>query len=223
MKRILSCIFIVALFFVLTGCTKKYAVEFKKEYESLNGKTNASGKIHRSVTITKDNPFEKVSSSKVLDMINNNETFYVYFGDSMCPWCRSVIEKCIEVANKKKIEKIYYVKIWDDAGNEILRSKYKLNDKNEAEVVTKGTDDYYKLLEKFDSLLSDYTLTSSNGEKISVGEKRIFAPNFIYIENGKPIKIVEGISDKQKDSREKLTEEILKDEEKIFNDFFKLK
>ena len=32
--------------------------------------------------------------------------------------------------------------------------------------------------------------------------------------------MVEGISDKQKDSREELTEEMLEDEEKIFNDFF---
>ena len=54
-----------------------------------------------------------------------------------------------------------------------------------------------------------------------MGEKRIYAPNYFYISNGKVKKMVEGISDKQKDSREELTDEILKDEEEQFNDLFK--
>ena len=52
-------------------------------------------------------------------MIENKETFYVYFGDELCPWCRSVIEKFIEVAKKNDVKKVYYVKIWDDDHNEI--------------------------------------------------------------------------------------------------------
>ena len=219
MKRLL--LIVVAFILLLTGCTNRHAIEFKEEYEALNGKENASGKIHRTISIPEDNPFQKVTSKDILAMLTNDETFYVYFGDEMCPWCRSVIEKAIEVAKKNNVKKIYYVKIWDSEGNEILRSKYKLNDSNEPELVKEGTEDYYKLLEKFDNLLSDFTLSTKSGEKINVGEKRIYAPNFIYVEKGKPIKLVEGISDKQKDSREELTEEILKDEEEIFNEFFK--
>ena len=221
MKKILKILLVFLFVFVLTGCSSKSAKDFKKEYESLNGKETSSGKINRTLNIPQNNPYEKVSSSKILEMINNKESFYVYFGDSLCPWCRSVIEKSIEVAKKQKVKKIYYVKIWDENGNEILRSKYKLNDQNEPEIVTKGTDDYYKLLASFDKLLSDYNLTSSTGEKISVGEKRIFAPNFIYVENGIAKRLVDGTSSKQKDSREKLTKEILADEEKIFKEFFK--
>ena len=221
MKKYLYLLGILVIVLALTGCKNKYAIDFKNEYETLNGKTNSSGKIHRTINIPENNPFEKVSSSKILEMINNKETFYVYFGDPLCPWCRSVLEKAIEIANQKKIKKIYYVKIWNDDGEELLRSKYKLNDKNEVKLVKKGTDDYYKLLEKFDSLLSDFTLTSPTGEKISVGEKRIYAPNFLYIEKGNPIRITEGISSKQKDSREELTKEILKDEEDQFKGFFK--
>ena len=37
-------------------------------------------------------------------------------------------EKSIEVAKEKNIEKIYYIDIWDDDGNEILRDKYILHD-----------------------------------------------------------------------------------------------
>ena len=52
-------------------------------------------------------------------------------------------------------------------------------------------------------------------------EKRIYALNFIYVEKGIPKKLVDGISSHQNDSREELTDEILKDEEEIFNKFFK--
>ena len=205
---------------LLAGCATAASKQFKSEYEALNGKTNASGKEHRTISIPKDNPFEKVSSSEIIKKIENKETFYVYFGDELCPWCRSVIEKAIEVAKENKIKKIYYVKIWDKDGKEVLRSKYTLLDNKQIEPTIKGTDDYYKLLGYFDSLLSDYTLTDSEGNKVETGEKRIFAPNFIYVENGEAKRMTEGISSKQTDSRGELTEEILKDEKNLFKEFF---
>ena len=218
-------VFIVTLLvlfgvFLLNGCTNKSANEFKKEYESLNGVKNKSGKEHRSVEIFSDNPYEKVTTQDILEKIDNKETFYVYFGAKLCPWCRSVIEKSIEVAKSKNIKKIYYVAIWDDEGNEIVRDRYSLEDGKLTKTV-EGTEDYYKLLEVFDELLSDYTLTKDDGEKVSTGEKRIYAPNFIYVEKGVPKKLVDGISSHQNDSREELTDEILKEEEEIFNKFFK--
>lgn len=51
-------------------------------------------------------------------------------------------------------------------------------------------------------------------------KKRIFAPTFIYVENGKAIRETTGISEKLSSPFDELTEEILKDEEKLFNDFF---
>ena len=158
-----------------------------------------------------------------MEKINNKETFYVYFGSSYCPWCRSVIEKSIESAQKNNIKKIYYVDIWNGFHNEILRDTYKLNDKNEAEKEKDGTKEYYKLLEKFDNLLEDYTLTTDDGEEVKVGEKRIFAPDFIYVENGVAKRITSATSENQKDADAKLTKEILKDEEKSFDNFFKNK
>ncbi len=228
MKKILMTIVAILSVFMITACEEKKisneekkdaALIFKEEYESLNGKENTSGKVHRTVHIPEDNPYEKVSQKKVVKMLENNETFYLYVGDSMCPWCRSVLEKSIEVANNKNIQKIYYIDIWDDEGNEILRDKYELVDGTPAKV-SDGTEEYQKLLKTFDSVLSDYTLTDEEGNKIEVGEKRIFAPNYFYIEDGKVKKMVEGISEKQKDSREELTDEMLKDEEEIFKNFF---
>ena len=221
-KSLLILTIIVLSIFALMGCEKKNkdAILFKEDYESLNKTTNASGKEHRTVNIASDNPFIITDAKDIVDKIENKETFYVYFGSKLCPWCRSVIEKAIEVADDYDVSKIYYVDIWDDEGNEILRDKYKINDDNEIELVTKADSSYSKLLEYFDSLLEEYTLTDNEGNKISVGEKRIYAPNYIYVEDGVAKKITTGISDKQTDSREELTEEILNDEQELFETFF---
>ena len=210
---------IISLCFV-TACGKDNTISFKEDYESINGKENASGKIHRSVTIPEENPFVETTSSEIIKKIENKDTFYVYFGSRLCPWCRSVIEKACEVANIRGISKIYYIDIWDDEGKEILRDKYILDENNKAILEQDGTSDYKKLLEYFDSMLREYNLTSEDGKEISTGEKRIYAPNFMYIEKGILKKLVTGKSDKLTDSRGELTSEILKDQTEIFDEFF---
>ena len=219
MKRFKLIIILLIGILLFTGCSNKDALKFKEDYESINGKEIGENK-YRDVSIDKDNPFVEVDAEKILDMIEKDETFYVYFGDKKCPWCRSVIEKAIEVSKDYDVNKIYYVSIWDDDFNEILRDKYKINDKGKVEKVSDGTDTYNKLLKEFDSLLSDYTLTDNNKKEVKVGEKRIYAPNFIYVSDGKAIKMTDGISDKQKDSYQELSNEILADEEKLFKEFF---
>ena len=218
-KKIFFIIFLITVLFI-TGCSNEKALEFKKEYESMNGVEGKNGKVHRTVSIDENNPYEKVQAKDILDKINNKETFYVYFGDKLCPWCRSVIEKSIEVAKKKNIKKIYYVEIWNDEGEEILRDKYILENGSLNKTI-EGLEEYTKLLEVFKDLLKDYTLTNEAGEKIETGEKRIYAPNYIYIEKGVPKTLITGISEKLTDSRGELTKEILEDEEKMFNEFFK--
>lgn len=222
MKKIL--IFSILLMLILTGCMNvkdnKEALDFKEDYESINGEVNKYGKEHRTVSIDENNPFITITTEELLEMIEDGQTFYVYFGDKLCPWCRSIIEKAIEIANKNNIEKIYYIPIWDDEGNEIVRDKYELKDGDLVKTV-EGCDEYDKFLEYFDSVLSDYNITDSDGNKISTGEKRIYAPNFIYVKNGEAKKLVTGISESQTDSRQELSEDILKDEEDIFEEFFK--
>ena len=39
----------------------------------------------------------------------------------------------------------------------------------------------FNVKEVFDSVLSDYTITDSEGNKVATGEKRIYAPNYIYV------------------------------------------
>ena len=226
MKKKVFLILILFIGLFVTGCStnNKDALKFKEEYEKINGdKTSYSDNKYRTLKIDKNNPYVYSSAKEILEKINNKETFYVYFGSSYCPWCRSVIEKSIESAQKNNIKKIYYVDMWNCFHNEILRDTYKLNDENEATKEKDGTKEYYKLLEKFDNLLEDYTLTTDDGEEVKVGEKRIFAPDFIYVENGVAKRITSATSENQKDADAKLTKEILKDEEKSFDNFFKNK
>ena len=209
MKKV---IVVILLLLSVAGCGNKR--DFKKEYESLNGDE------YRSVSIPKNNPIVFASANEIVEKLKNNETFYVYFGSEYCPWCRSVIEKALEVANNKNIDKIYYVSIWDGSHNEILRDTFALNEKGEAYASKTGTEDYYELINRLSSVLDDYVLTNDKGEKIPCNEKRIFAPTFIYVENGQALRKETGISSLQSKSNDELTDEIKADEEAKFSEFF---
>ena len=217
MKKHFILLMIISLF-IISGCS--HNIGFKEDYESINGTENSSGKVHRSIVIPEDNPFEEVNASDIIQKIENKETFYIYFGSRLCPWCRSVIESACKIAELRGINKIYYIDIWDDEGNEILRDKYTLDADNKPVLEKDGTGDYQKLLDYFSEYLRDYTITDNDGNSISVGEKRIYAPNFMYVDKGELKKLVTGKSDNLTDSRGELTEEIKKDQEKIFDDFF---
>lgn len=138
-------------------------------------------------------------------MINNKETFIVYFGFAECPWCRSVIPTLIDVASDLEVDKIYYVDIKN------IRDTLGLD--NNLNVITKvkGTNDYYALLELLKEILDDYNLIDENGNAIATGEKRIYAPSIISIINGEAKKLETGISDKQTDGNMELTEEMKND------------
>ena len=204
---------------VITNNSQTDGIKFKEEYEKLNGKKNDQGKKYREITIDSKNKIVYKTTEEVLDLIDKKKSFVLYFGFDTCPWCRSVIEKFIEIASLNNIDKVYYVDIWSDDHEEILRDKYTLDEKNKPQKTVDGTDSYYKLLNYFDKFLEEYTLTTAKGKIVKIGEKRIFAPTFVYIEEGTAKKLVTGISDKQTTYNAELTDEILEDEAKIFKEF----
>lgn len=224
MKKVIKVVSVIMIgLLVLTGCqkiNKEAASAFKKEYEALNGQTGKNGSEYRKITIDKKNPFVTTTAEKVLEKVENGETFYVYFGDAKCPWCRSVIEKAVEVANDNKISEILYVPIWDNEGNEVLRDKFVINSEGLLEKTAEGTETYNKLLEKFDALLEYYTI-NTDGVISNIGEKRIFAPTFIYVKKGEATRMTTGTPEELTDPRGELTKEILDKEVSMFNDFFK--
>ena len=198
-------LFLVISLLLITGCKDKNsdAYKFKQEYESLNGTVSASGKQIREIIIEDNNPMIYKTADEIVEMIENKETFLVYFGFAKCPWCRSVLPTLLSAASDLKLDKIYYVDVLE------IRDTLELNDKNELITKTKGTDAYYKLLELLNDVLDDYNMTDSNGKKIDTHEKRIYAPNVVGVINGKADKMTTGISSMQNDAYMDLTEEMI--------------
>ena len=221
MKKFISIIvFMLTVIFVITGCSKS-SLDFKKEYESVNGKTLRGDIKYRSLYISKNNPYIKTTIEDIESKINNKESFYLYVGDSLCPWCRSGLEKMIEVAKKEKVKKIYYVDFWDDDHNEILRDLYDVEEKDGVISVVKikdGLSGYNTLLNAVSDFVQDYTLTK-DGKEYETGVKRIYGGDHFYFDNGKCVRYVSLRSDKLSNANDELTDEVLEDQENKFTHF----
>ena len=207
MKKLLMIILIGVL---LVGCSNKEkevsdSIKFKEEYESINGEVSYGDNTYRELSIDKDNPIIYKSAKDIVEMIDNKETFVVYFGFSTCPWCRSVINNLINVSKDLEIDTIYYVDVKE------IRDVMKLDDDGTIYVSKEGTDEYYDLLDRLNDVLDDYTLTDKENNEVNTNEKRIYAPNIVAIVDGKATKMTTGISDMQENAYMELSDEINKD------------
>lgn len=215
MKKIINLILILLLVITVTGCEKKEskptdAERFKEEYESLNNTTNEkNGKKIRNLSISEDNPMIYKTAEEVAKMMDEKETFLVYFGFKECPWCRSVVEELIHVAKDKNIGRIYYVDVKE------IRDVKEVTEDGKIETTTKGSKGYYELLERLGNVLDDYTLYDKDEKEITDG-KRIYAPNVVAVSEGKAIKLVTGESDGLEDPYQKLTDKMRKSTYKKF-------
>lgn len=230
-KKLLVCgIVVLGLALITATCSMllksekkdpKYALEFKEEYEALNGKMARYGKPHRTLTISENNPYVKITPAEVIKKLEKKESFYLYVGDPLCPWCRSVIEQSIKSAKENEIDTIYYIDFWDDENNEILRDVYELVD-GEIKQTHKATKEYTKMLDLCDESvgLRNYTVKDKDGNEIEVNSKRFFGPTFLFAENGKFKKYTDARSELQTSPLEELTKEIKKDQSEKFDELF---
>lgn len=205
MKKFGKILLVLLVLFLLTGCVDKTsdAYKFKEEYESINNEDNGHGNKYRELSIDVENPFIYQTAEEIVERLNNEESFIVYFGFKECPWCRSVIEELIHAAKDKEVETIYYV---DVTG---IRDVKELDEDGNIKTTNEGTEAYLTLIEKFSNVLSDYTLTKDD-EVVEVGEKRIYAPNIIAVSKGKAIQLETGISDDLTNPYDKLTSKMKK-------------
>lgn len=216
-KRSIFVVIAVIALLIITGCSYEKeekitdAVKFKEEYESINGnKVKDSDNTVRELSIPEDNPFVYASANDIISMMDNNESFVIYFGFANCPWCRSVLPTLIEVSKEHKIDKIYYVDI------EEIRNELDVDEDGNIIVVKEGSEGYLGLLNRLDNVLADYTLTK-DGKKIETGEKRIYAPNVVSVVNGIAKELETGISDNQDDAYMELTDDMKKEMYNKFN------
>ena len=213
MKKIL--VIMVICILILTGCgknektrnTNNDASLFKKEYEKLNGKKIKDHEI-RKVTISKKNPIIYKSADEIVEMIDNKETFIVYFGFAECPWCRSMIENMLSVSKDLNIKTIYYVDVENIRDKKELNPDSLIEEKEGIITVEEGSAGYMDLLNRLDKVLEKYILTDDDGNEFDTDEKRIFAPNVITIVDGKAVSLTTGIPDELDDPYMKLTDKI---------------
>lgn len=156
-------------------------LKFKTEYEILNKRVNSSNnKVYPEVEIPSNNAIKYSSYDEIFEVLEKG-TGVIYLGYPECPWCRNLVPVLLEAANEIELKTIYYLNIKED------RDLYALNENNEVIKEKEGTDNYYKLINKLDSILNEYTITSTDDVKISTGEKRIYVPLVIFVKNGKII------------------------------------
>lgn len=201
---------------------RQSALDFEVEYEKVNGTMMRDDIKYRTLDIDKNNPYVKVSIDEIAEKIKNGETFYLYVGDHLCPWCRSGIEKMIEVANREKIETIYYVDFWDDDHNEILRDLYDVEiDGKKAKIVqTKEATEGYKVLyQAVESFIQDYIITK-DGKEYNVGVKKVYGGDHFYFNNGKCDKYISLRVPSLEKATDELTETILKEQDETFTKLF---
>jgi predicted bacteriocin transport accessory protein len=177
------------------------ALVFKEEYEEYNNQT-INDKAIRNITISENNPFVYVNPSSILKKIENKETFAIYFGFPTCPWCRSVLPELIEASKYENVGTIYYVNIQN------IRNTLEIAEDGSIKETKSGSAEYGQLVTYLKDVLDDYTLTNKNGQKINTNTKRIYAPNIVSVVNGKAVSMTTGISNKQTDAYQVLTDDM---------------
>lgn len=172
------------------------ALKFKEEYESING-TSYENLKYPTVTISENNTVKYIKETEAVEMLKNG-TGLIYFGFAKCPWCRTLITPLIDIARDSHTT-IYYLDILD------IRSKIELTDESLIKTTKKGTDSYYELLTLMNDYLRDYTLVDEDNKEYKTGEKRLYAPTIVGVQNGKIVSFHEGTIDSQKSGFDALT------------------
>ncbi len=212
MKKILLILAISFMF--LTGCggveveketnQQKDELKFKEEYEAINGQpTETEGVNYSILDIPTDNKIVYVDEEEVLEILNEG-TGIIYFGFPECPWCRSLLPTFIDTVKKSDIDKIYYANILESRDVKSL-------DENDKVITEKeGTETYFKIIEKLDKHLGNYTAINSD-------EKRLYFPSIAYVKDGEVTGFQIGTVDSQTDPYEELNKEQVTELEEMIN------
>lgn len=156
------------------------ALRFKNEYESLNNTVRQSdGATYGEIIIDEENPIVYVTPAEVLDILDH-ETAVIYVGAEWCPWCRNAVPVLLDVAKQYGVDKLYYLNLDEE------KSQFEVEN-GELIQKRKGSEAYYRLLDKLKDKLRDYAISDREGNNYPTGEKRIYQPHVFGIKDGKVV------------------------------------
>ena len=198
---VLLFVVIVLAMLIIYLCINKGSdsIRFKKEYESLNAQEK-----YIDVKIPEDNNVQYASFDDVMDVLNSG-TGIIYFGFPECPWCRNALPVLLKAAKDNEVSNFYYYNAKSIRDEKVLK---------DGKVVTnkKGTDEYYKLLDKLSDVISPYQ--GLNDDSI----KRLYFPTAVFVMGGKIVGFHEGTVDSQEDPSKNLTSKQEKELLNIYNE-----
>ena len=212
-------IILLMMMIMICGCSEQPAnrddaIRFKNEYEALNGQSTASGNMYREIEINEDNPFVYSSAEEIAVMMQKGESFIVYFGANWCPWCRSILPSFIEVCHEKKMDTVYYVDVRPDNDPEKeIRDVYSVDESGRIYLSHEGSEGYHRFIKLAANVLAEYSredVKTLDGTEFA-GAKRVGAPNFVIVKDGKAVKMELLIPESLSDPYMKLNDNVIRD------------
>lgn len=150
--------------------------KFKRSYESYNNKKVDDTHKYQKLKIKKKNKVKNVTIEEAIDILEN-KTGLIYFGFPNCPYCRGILPILLDTVEKSNLTELYYL----DMTN--LRDEYKVEDGRA--IQSKSADaSYYELLSLLNNYLDDYIVTDENGIEYEAGEKRLYVPLVVGVQEG---------------------------------------
>lgn len=167
------------------------ARKFKREYETLNNDYNDSKTYkYLDINVSRKNNVKYSSYDEVFKILDKG-TGVIYFGFPECPWCRNLVPVLVDAADEAGIANIYYLNNRNDRDVKKLENDKVITEK-------KGTENYYKLVKKLDSILGEY-------KNVDGSVKRLYYPTIVFVKDGKIVDSHIGTLDSHVDGRKPLT------------------
>lgn len=171
---VLGLILLVILVSVFSN--KSDGAKFRREYMQYNGKLAFDGYHFQKLKIKKKNKVKYVNLEEAIDILEN-KTGIIYFGFPNCPYCRSIVPTLLETLDKSELKELYYL---DVTG---IRDTYEVEN-DDVRCTKEASDEYYEILEILDTYLDDYIVKDENGIEYEAGEKRLYVPLVVAVQDG---------------------------------------
>ena len=195
-----------AIIYVVSDSKVSDEKKFKAEYESLNGQKNDNEKTYPEVSIREDNNVKYGSFDDVMKFLDEG-TGILFLGFPECPWCRNMVSILVDTAYENEIDTIYYFNALS------IRDIKELDSNGKVKTTKKGTNEYYKLVDKLKDFLGPYE--GLNDESI----KRIYFPTVVFVQGGKIVGAHIGTVDSQEDPYKLLDKKQTKELKDIYTNY----